>query len=471
LIQGFLNNNFPERPAIIADGSSAICYAELEESVKSIAKILPSKDLFFLVGSNDIPTITCYLASLNCGAVPLILGKELAADQLNRLIEIYNPRFIFISEKVGWDSKQSKLLWRLGTYGFYKRKNAAPKVLHENLALLMATSGSTGSPKLVRLSLNNVISNAESIIQFLCITPEERAITSLPFNYSYGLSVINSHLRAGASLVLNNYSLMDKVFWQQIRQHQVTSFAGVPYSYEILLKLRFNQIEMPSMRTLTQAGGRLDPIKMKQIHKICSEKEIKFVPMYGQTEATARISFLGHEDVGIKIGSIGKVIPGGELWIQDENGQCVNSPDTVGELVYAGPNVSMGYADCPEDLSLGDLNQGVLLTGDLGRFDSEGFFFIEGRKRRFLKIFGIRVSLDAVEEIVASKGWRCAAHGVDDSLTLFVVKLKDQDPNVLKFEMAECLGLHISAIQIRTLPDLPLLSSGKVDYKCLIQML
>jgi acyl-coenzyme A synthetase/AMP-(fatty) acid ligase len=470
MTQSVFGDRDGDRLAIIVDGLSALCYRELEENVKRLAEKLPKRELFFLIGGNDIPTLTCYLASLDCGAVPLLLGQGLAADQLDRLIQTYDPRHVFISDGASWNRDSTKEQWRLGEYGFYRREKAAPKVLHEDLALLLATSGSTGSPKLVRLSLRNIIKNTESIIEYLRITTEERAITSLPFNYSYGLSVINSHLRAGASLVLSNNTLMDKAYWQQIRDHRVTSFAGVPYSYDILLKLRFGRIEMPSVKTLTQAGGRLDPKKMEQVQKICNEKGIKFFPMYGQTEATARIAYLAPEEIEAKLGSIGKAIPGGQLWLEDENGEFINTTGKIGELVYAGPNVSMGYAECPEDLALGDVNRGVLRTGDLARKDEEGYFFIEGRRHRFLKIFGIRVSLDAVEEIAASKSWKCAVLGVDDRLVLFV-ESQQLDPIALKAEMAETLGIHPSAVQVRVLPELPRLHTGKVDYQCLSQML
>ena len=460
-----------DRPALIVDGLSSLSYRDLKERVASLADKIPKRDLLFLVGENDIPTITCYLASLACGAVPLLLGKSLPTGQLDRLIETYDPRFIFINQGSSWNRYGANELWQIDGYEFYERKNAVAKVLHEDLALLLATSGSTGSPKLVRLSLRNIVHNADSIIRYLHITADERSITSLPFNYSYGLSIINSHLLAGASLVLSNNTLMDKAYWQQIRDQGVTSFAGVPYSYDILLKLSFDRIEMPSVKTLTQAGGRLDQIKMGRIQKICKEKGIKFYPMYGQTEATARIAYLDPKDIESKLGSIGKAIPGGVLWLEGENGERIDTPGTIGELIYAGANVSMGYAESPEDLALGDVNQGILRTGDLARQDEDGYFFIEGRLHRFLKIFGIRVSLDAVEEIVASKGWKCAANGVDDRLVLFVTESPQLDPNSLKAEMAEALSIHPSAVKVRILSELPRLHTGKVDYQCLNRML
>jgi long-chain acyl-CoA synthetase len=457
--------------AVIVNGAPALCYQDLDKLVDGLAQKLPKRELFFLVGSNDLPTLTCYLASLSCGAVPLLLGKGLPQQQLDRLIEVYNPRFIFISDDECWSQDGSHEEWRFGEYAFYSRDKGISQILHKDLAILLATSGSTGSPKLVRLSLRNIISNADSIIEYLNITSKERAITSLPFNYSYGLSVINSHLRAGAALVLTNSSIMDKKFWSQVRDYKVTSFAGVPYSYDILLRLRLGQIEMPFVKTLTQAGGRLEPHKMMQVHKICSERGINFFPMYGQTEATARIAFLDHKFVESKPGSIGKAIPGGQLWLEDDSGHRVNTPGMIGELIYAGANVSLGYAESSADLALGDLNQGILRTGDLARIDQDGYYFIEGRRNRFLKIFGIRVSLDSIEEIVKKKGWVCAAHGIDDMLVLFVVETPQFNPITFKAEMANILSIHPTAVKIYTLTELPRMNTGKVDYQCLNQML
>ncbi len=457
-------------PALIIDGQSTISYSQLVKEVERISAKLPKRELFFLLGGNDLPTIICYLAALDCGAVPLVLGNGLSRDQVDRLISIYDPGFIFSNDCSNWGCKESFIEWGLGEYIFYRRKEVLAKVLHDDLALLLATSGSTGSPKLVRLSLRNIVKNAESIVSYLGIVAGDRAITSLPFNYSYGLSVINSHLIAGASIVLSNASLMDKSFWQQVNKYSVTSFAGVPYSYEILIKLRFNQMHLPTIKTLTQAGGRLNPEKMQQINKICCEKDIKFFPMYGQTEATARIAYLSPEYIETKLGSIGRAIPGGELWLENESEQRISEPEEVGELVYRGENVSLGYAECLGDLALGDINQGVLRTGDLAYTDKDGFFFLQGRLRRFLKVFGIRISLDAVEEVARSKGFECAAQGVDDRLDLFVIEKEALSVQGLRDSMAISLGIPSAAIKVYFMNDLPRLSTGKVDYQCLSKM-
>lgn len=466
----FVSRQHSERPALIGEGGATLAYAGLHEAIEDFAQHLSSRQLIFIVGNNDLPTVLCYLTSLERRVVPLLLRAETDEAHLNRLVSIYDPAFVFIATKATWSKTGCKLLRQDGAYGLYRRTTAAAAGLHDDLALLLTTSGSTGSPKLVRLTAHNLKANAASIAAYLDITANERAITTLPFNYSYGLSVINSHLYAGASVVLSNRSLMDAAFWRLLNDHQVSSFAGVPYTYEMLLKLRMERIAMPTIRTLTLAGGRMESAKVTRVTEICRSRGIRFVPMYGQTEATARIAWLAHGDVERKAGSIGRPVPGGSLWIENEAGETITEAGVMGELVYSGPNVSMGYAQDMDDLKLGDVNQGVLRTGDLARFDEDGFFFIEGRLRRFLKIFGIRISLDGVERIAAEKGFACAAHGNDDQLIMHVVETPQLLTDAIRADMAQTLGLHPSAITVKPLRELPRLPTGKVDYPCLSQL-
>jgi acyl-CoA synthetase (AMP-forming)/AMP-acid ligase II len=339
--------------------------------------------------------------------------------------------------------------------------------LHPDLALLLTTSGSTGSPKLVRLSYENLRSNISSIIESLGITQNERAITTLPFNYSYGLSIINTHLAVGASLVLTGDNFFSSDFWRQVRSLGVTSIAGVPYSYEILLKLRFQRMELGELRTLTQAGGRLTLKQAEQINEICTLKGINFYIMYGQTEASPRIAVLSPEYMPQKLGSIGKVISGGSLWIEDVDGNELQSATEVGELIYGGPNVALGYAETGEDLSRGDDWCGILRTGDIAKQDEDGFFYIIGRKHRFLKIFGNRIALDDVEAWFSNQDIVAAAYGVDDHLRVSIEsKLDLKLPDIIR-GLSEHLSIHQSALDISIINALPRFNSGKVDYQCL----
>ena len=518
-----LNQATPDRVAVIVDGGPTLTYGALDRAVASTAERLVARQLVFLVGDNDLPTLLTYLACLRVGAVPLLLGAGLQASQLAGLVAAYDPDQLVVPramlQALGLaDSENPGSLEKLensagttatgtatageghseGDYVWFERRvgptdnplatatqsilatrsilttrsmfpGAASAVadLHPDLGLLLTTSGSTGSPKLVRLTQSNVVSNARSIANYLGLGPSDRAITSLPLNYSFGLSIVNSHLVAGGSLVLTRRSLMDPQFWALMSHHAVTSLSGVPYSFDILLKLRLARLKMPAVRTLTQAGGRLDPTKLAQVQSVCEEKGWRFFPMYGQTEATARIAYLAPEDVARKLGSIGRAIPDGELWLEDAQGLRITAPDTAGELIYSGPNVSLGYAESRADLALGDVNQGRLRTGDIARFDADGYFYIEGRLRRFLKVFGVRVALDAVEARIAALGYTGVAHGRDDQLELHLEGLAADAAEPLRQDFAVWLGLHPSALRVQVWADLPRLSSGKVNYSCL----
>jgi long-chain acyl-CoA synthetase len=429
--------------------------------------VLEARSLIFCVGQNDLPSLVSYLAALRRSLVPVLLPGNLATDALAQLVETYRPRYLVHNRNEldlpGWGAP----LWQDRGAVLLERKGHQPYPLHDDLALLLTTSGSTGSPKLVRLSRRNLLANADSIAQYLGLDSQERAITSLPMHYSYGLSVVNSHLRVGASLVLTDRSLMDPHFWSLLRTQQVTSLSGVPYHYDMLLKLRLERLDLGHVRTLTQAGGRLTPEKIRQVQKVCASKGMRFITMYGQTEATARIAYLPAELTADKAGSIGTAIPDGQLWLEDEAQKLISTPDLTGEMVYRGPNVSMGYAESWRDLVLGDERGGVLRTGDLAQRDKDGHFWIVGRKSRVIKLYGNRVALDAVEALLQAEGLECAATGDDTQLVVGVSGVTPSAAAALRQSLALRLGIHPVAIRVLGLPALPRLDSGKVDYPAL----
>ena len=459
-----INWNDFNREIFITDDGEILTYGMIYVDVITLAHLLPKRQLIFLGGYNDVTTLTAYLACFEAEAVPLLLDPNLSPYHLSVLLKIYEPKYIFFPTAYVEIPKIFKVKEIFGNYTLFCNPNEIGPRLNAELALLLTTSGSTGSPKLVRLSNNNLYSNAKSIIKYLGIDQNERAITSLPFHYSYGMSVINSHLLAGASIVLTNRSFVDPVFWKQMKLHSVTSLSGVPYSYEMLLRFKIERMDLPSLRTMTQAGGKLSVDNILRILNICNIKNMRFFTMYGQTEASPRISYLEPECLEEKAGSIGKAIPGGKLWIEDEHGQIINAPYQVGELVYSGPNVALGYAQCKQDLNLGDEWGGLLRTGDLASRDADGFFFIEGRKSRFLKLTGVRVSMDTLEAWFYRKGITAVALGYDDHLHLIV---ESGDPEYIASEIKTFISemrIHRSTLKFSVVATLPRLSSGKVDY-------
>lgn len=461
----------PDRPALITDAGQSISYGQLRLEVERISKLLPQKKLIFLAGRNDVPTVVTYLACLEVGCVPLLLDPDISKAAFTKMLTTYLPAFVFLPTALvaNYSDLDTNLIE--SEYSLCRHLEGAGPDLHSDLALLLATSGSTGSPKLVRLSRENILSNAKSIVTYLRIDKNERAITSLPFNYSYGMSVLNSHLNAGASISLTNRTFFDPVFWRFMKSSEVTSLAGVPYSYEMLLKLRFDRMVLPALRTMTQAGGKLPAALTKRVAEVCNAKGIRFYTMYGQTEASPRMAYLEPEFLSTKIGSIGRAVPGGALWLEDAQGNRIEQPDQIGELIFSGPNVALGYALSHTDLILGDEWLGVLRTGDLAKQDADGFFFVEGRSSRFLKIFGVRVSLDAVECWYAERGIVAAAYGYDDHLHVMIEAFQSSPQDEEAKQLAAAMQIHPSALTVSGMHVLPRMNSGKVDYKCLINLL
>lgn len=470
MIHQILNSNASEQTAIITETGKVVTYSTLSDDIKRTASFLNDRELIFVLCRNDYMSLLFYLAALYKGAVPLLLTAESQGPHLAGLFELYSPQVVVgtpdtINSQINLDPVSQH-----EGYTLYRNNASASPHLHANLAYLATTSGSTGDPKLVRLSANNLKFNAAAIAKYLDITPNDRAITSLPISYSYGLSVVNSHLLAGASIVLSDHSLMEKEFWQEINTHNVTSFAGVPYHYEMLLRLGLARLKIPSITKMTQAGGCLDTGKIEKIHKFCDEKGIKFWVMYGQTEASPRISYLPREDTVRKLGSIGIPIPGGKLWVKGEDEVDITSTGQIGELIYEGDNVCLGYARNKKDLAQGDNNQKKLSTGDLARCDKEGYFYIEGRLTRFLKVFGNRISLNQIEAHLSEKGFESVAHGQDDQLVVSIVSDKELDEENIKRELAILIGVNMMAISIISLKEFPRLATGKIDYQCLAKI-
>ncbi|MEV4277261.1 AMP-binding protein [Actinoplanes xinjiangensis] len=319
--------------------------------------------------------------------------------------------------------------------------------VHPDLALLLTTSGSTGDPKLVRLSRSAVLANAGQVAESLGVTGDDVAITTLPLFYSYGLSVLHSHLLRGATVVLERTGIMQKEFWAAVGDHRVTSLAFVPSQYEMLRRLRFDPARYPSVRTLTQAGGRLRTDLVADFAARMDAVGGRMFVMYGQTEAGPRMACLPPERLADRLGSVGRAMPGGTFAIED------------GEVVYRGPNVMMGYAETAADLARGDDLAGVLHTGDLGRLDDDGFLFITGRLKRMAKVFGVRINLDDVE-----RHFPVAAVAGDDRLHVFT---EDGDVRALRSKIAEWLGTHFTGVDVRMIEALPLLPNGKTDYRAL----
>ena len=434
---------------MIASDGQQYSYKWLLEYGDAVAQQAAPRSLVFLIGSNTPQCIAGYVGFIRRGAVPVLINHTVSQEMIDQLIDAYKPEYVYRPNAELNDYELSQLATRYSQ-------------LYPELGLILTTSGSTGSPKFVRLTYENLFSNAESIAQYLEITSDDRAITTLPMTYSYGLSIINSHLISGACIILTDAPIIGKEFWALFKEQNPTTFGGVPFVYDMLKKLRFARMNCPSLKYITQAGGHLSAELVKEYEDICKQKGIKFIVMYGQTEATARMAYMPWDKLEGRENSIGIAIPGGEFFLVDDEGSVIDQPEVPGELCYRGPNVSLGYATCREELAKGDENGGVLHTGDVAKRDAEGFYYIVGRKKRFLKIFGNRVNLDEVQTLLLKRGIEAACVGKDDAMKVYVVT--GTDCNAVRQLLAELTHLNLSAFTVLNIDAIPRNDAGKILY-------
>ncbi len=410
-----LDEKDPSKIAVIDDSGSSLTYGNLCSYAEELKKVLPYRTLVFLMAENCIGSLIGYTSFLNNHVVPLILSNKTEKTLFDNLYATYQPEYLWLPTSRTAEFGQEPLYSAFG-YSLIRTGNPTPE-LFEELSLLLPTSGSTGSPKLVRHSYRNIEANAENVKNLFQLTPSERAMGVLPMHYTMGLSVIASHLHAGATVLLCGKSLLDRGFWSMLKDQHATSFTGVPYSFELLAKLRFFRMDLPDLKIVTQGGGKLTEEMWQALVNYAQDKGKKFIATYGQSECTARMAYLPAELAADKVCSIGIAEPGGRLSIINSDGVETFEGEDSGEMVYRGENVTLGYANSKEDLLKGDENHGIMHTGDLARRDADGCYYIIGRLKRFLKIFGLRIGLDEVENLIRSNyDTDCYCSGDDEKL-------------------------------------------------------
>ena len=465
-----IESNDPNTPCLFdAQKNSWLSYGQLVSEVFKLAEHFRSSRprLAFCYCSRDIDSIVNYLAYLQAGQPLLLLDASLPIEVQIKMENRYLPELILVPKsmkprkRTGY--KPTEIMGRCLAFARYHEFDLPSP--HPDLALLLTTSGSTGNPKLVRLSWSNLTANARSITMALKLGPRERAITSLPMHYSFGLSVLNSHIWSGGSMVVTDSSPLDREFWKLFNQESCSSFAGVPFLYHLLRRIRFERLNLPSLRTMTQAGGNLNREAVKWFHECLSKRGQRLLIMYGQTEATARMACLPPWDLPRKLGSVGLAIDGGSFSVQSQNGQVLPA-NKEGEIIYRGPNVMMGYAMNRGDMARGDDKNGLLATGDFGYLDDDGYLFITGRLKRFSKIFGFRINLDDIEGFLADLG-PTAVVGNDEGITIFCCHGHDSDFTQYSRDLASKLKIPTQVFTFRRVKTLPLTPSGKPDYKAL----
>jgi len=420
---------------------------------------LPTKkgQLAFLYLDNSIESIIAFFRFYISGAAVALLPKTLQADRKQQLENNYRPALIFDKTRetvIGFSEINN------GGLAYFQTVNTelSPQV-HQKIKILLSTSGTTGSPKLVKLSEENLLSNAASIISYLPINTKDVTPLNLPIYYSYGLSILTTHALAGGTMVCGLADVIQKEFWQQWEQFGFTSLAGVPFTYEMLDRLDFFKKELPTLTYFTQAGGRLSGALVTKAAMYAIENNKRFFVMYGQTEATARMAYLPPANTLQKPTSIGIAIPGGKFSID---------ADTQ-ELLYSGKNVFGGYAEASADLANFEANE-ILRTGDIAQMDEDGYVYITGRLKRFVKLFGNRIGLDEMEDIIKTQFnlQPLACNGFNDKYLLVSYVDDTTDTKIITAFLFANFGLHPTAIRWNLLTALPLTANGKIDYQQII---
>ena len=442
---------FGENIAIINAQNETLNYSQvLRRAQQIIDELGKTRKLIFLIVDNNENSVIAYIACV-LGNHPHVL---LSADNIQSnqaLIQHYKPNVV-----IDTSDNQVEI----------EKVNVDEFELHKDLAIMLTTSGSTGSPKLVKLSKKNIYKNTASIIDYLNISKIDRGITTLKFNYSYGLSILNSHLQSGASMVLTNLSANDENLWSTIEKHKVTSFSGVPYSFEMLHRSGINLSDFKSLRYVTQAGGKLHVDMLKHFNKQCLQSAIEFFVMYGQTEAAPRISYLPPKYLSKYPECIGIAVPEGVLSLIDENGNTIEGSDKEGELVYEGPNVMKGYATHSHDLNIFEKID-RLHTGDIAFRNQQGLYKITGRKSRFVKPFGVRTSLDDVQAYLGALGVIAAVvPGFKEKMNIVIEAEEERaDKDDLIMQLSQKCKIPGDFFHVTFMPILPRLHNGKLDNR------
>lgn len=461
----FLDLDKRKTDEIIAIDSSdtALRLGDVTSAADRLGELDISRRVVFLLCDNTVGALLSYLSTVISGGVPVMLSSHIDDELLKGLYDTYEPGFVWRpSAYKPFADGQTDLLESFG-YTFVKTGFERYDINPE-LELLMTTSGSTGSPKLVRYKKGNLEANAENVAKAFGFDSSERPLCDLAINYTMGLNVVNTHLYAGAVVYLTNENIMSAEYWDFIKKYKLTNITNVPFGYELMLRLRFTRMELPYLKTLAQGGGRLSDKTFKALAEYAQQSGRRFIATFGTTETAARMMLLPPEYASRKTGSIGKPIPNGEAELIDENGEVITTPDTEGELVYRGPNVTMGYAVSREDLLKGDEFNGEYHTGDMAVRDSDGFYYIVGRRSRFLKMLGYRVSLDQMEKMIKERfSCETACTGSDDKMKVYVTDPGIKD-DVLTY-LCDKTGFYKALFDVKYISSLPKNETGKIMYK------
>ena len=452
--------------ALVSERGQTYSYQDLDAlSISQLSK-LESESVCLLICNLSDAAVIFYIGLIRKRITTILIDENLGQQKLEKIISLYSPNYVVSPFAYSLMPKKFEIVGRLDHLTIYENKSESHNPSLRNTALCLTTSGSTGSSKFVKLSIENIESNTESIIKAVRINQNQITITTMPMHYSYGLSVINTSLEAGGTLILNSSPVTSKEFWNKIAKYEVNTISGVPYIYEQLSRLTPEFLHKTKIRKFTQAGGKLSKPIRERFKKIVSETGISFYVMYGQTEATARMAVLPPEDFNEFDNAIGFAIPGGNLTVCNELGAVIETPGIEGEICFEGPNVFQGYAISRASLIGDQPRVPILKSGDLGYFDYEGRFYITGRLKRIAKLLGNRINLEEVEHYLLEQGIETVC--VEHRDTLRIVSTLTEIPREIQSKLLNYLRISPVLVTFESIPSIPRLPSGKVDYSSVI---
>ena len=454
---------FKNNTALIDEMGIKYSYNQIIKKTKHLNSNIIKKSLILLVVSNSPASIMGYVSFVRSNNTSIILDKSFKLEYVKKIIKKYRPNYLFGPKGYFNEIERDNKTINFENYNLIKTNFRKIHKINKNNLLLLSTSGTTQSPKFVRLSNLNIQNNTKNIIKYLNINSKHTTITTMPMGYSYGLSIINTHLASGSKIIINNKTIFERDFWKKVKKYKITSFGGVPQFYEQLKKLKFENLKFPTLKYLTQAGGKLEKDFLNYFKDICHKNKIKFISMYGQTEASPRMSYLKWDKFPSKIGSIGKPLTQSRFGLLSKKGKNIKKPFITGELIYFGKNVSLGYANSVNDLKKGDENKGKLYTGDLAYKDNENFYYISGRKNRISKIFGIRINLDNVENMLRKNSYKVRC--VSDDKYLKILISRKYDVQKIKKLIYDSYGINNNFIIISNERNLTNLTNFKQVMK------
>lgn len=460
---------FASASAFVDDKGTTISYKELLSLQESVGRTFDKRCLVMMLTANTVGAVCSYAAFLNSGLPIILVSVKTPEDMLRQLMKSYKPAVLLLPQEMRGNFPFMKEKLRIYDYTALLTNYPDEYPIHEELGLLLTTSGSTGSVKFVRQSFENIVFNAGSFVRCLDMTASDRTITVLPMHYTYGLSVINASLLAGACMIITEMSPLEENFWDFFEEQRVTAIHAVSNTYDMLRRVEIFEEEFPNLRLIAQGGGKLSVDLHDYLARYALKTGKTFVALYGQCEATALISYLPFSRTVEKEGSVGIPVQGGRVTLKDEQGNTITEANVQGEICYEGPNVAMGYALCRDDLAKGFEWNGAIRTGDLAYMDAEGYTYITGRLKRYIKMFGHRISLDEIDDIIMeSVHIRSVSSGTDDHLVVFVTGESEKE-TVVDF-IAKRFPAVRMGVQVKVLDEFPRNESGKIRYAELFDM-